>query len=80
MWNCLMTNINRLNWWEAYTGSGNGVVPAGTKPLPEPMLTQIYAVIYRHQATMSYRGTQQLEMENIYIEYQILHKAIHLIY
>ena len=23
-------------------GSGNGLVPLGNKPLPEPMLTQIY--------------------------------------
>ena len=23
------------------TGSGNGLVPSGNKPLPEPMLTQI---------------------------------------
>ena len=28
-------------------GSGNSLVPSGTKPLPEPMLTQIY-VIWRH--------------------------------
>ena len=25
-------------------GSGNGLVPSGNKPLPEPMLTQIYGV------------------------------------
>ena len=24
-------------------GSGNGLVPSGNKPLPEPVLTQIYA-------------------------------------
>ena len=34
-------------------GSGNGLVPSGNKPLPEPMLTQIYVAIWRHQATMS---------------------------
>ena len=27
-------------------GSGNGLVPPGTKPLPEPMLTQFYVTIY----------------------------------
>ena len=25
-------------------GSGNGLVPLGNKPLPEPMLTQIYVI------------------------------------
>ena len=33
-------------------GSGNGSVPSGNKPLPEPMLTQNYIAIRRHQATM----------------------------
>ena len=26
-------------------GSGNGLVPPGNKPLPEPVLTQIYVAI-----------------------------------
>ena len=26
-------------------GSGNGLMPSGNKPLPEPMLTQIYVII-----------------------------------
>ena len=34
-------------------GSGNGLVPNETKPLPEPMLSQIYVAIWHHQATMS---------------------------
>ena len=29
-------------------GSGYGLVPSGTKPLPEPMLTQISVPIRRH--------------------------------
>ena len=29
---------------EVNTGSGNDLVPRGKKPLPEPTLTQIYAV------------------------------------
>ena len=29
-------------------GSGNGLVPLGNKPLPEPMLTQIYVAKWRH--------------------------------
>ena len=29
------------HWWWVNIGSGNGLVPSGTKPLPEPMLTQL---------------------------------------
>ena len=29
-------------------GGGNGLVPSGNKPLPEPMLTQISVVIWDH--------------------------------
>ena len=29
-------------------GSGNGLVPSGNKPLPEPMLTQFSGAIWRH--------------------------------
>ena len=32
-------------------GSGNGLVPSSNKPLPLPVLTQIYC---RHKVTMSY--------------------------
>ena len=32
-------------WWWVNTGSGNGLVPPGNKPLPGPMLTQ-FCVIY----------------------------------
>ena len=34
-------------------GSGNGLVPLGNKPLPEPMLAQIYVAKWRHKALMS---------------------------
>ena len=33
---------------EVNIGSGNGLVPSGNKPLPEPMLTQIYVAIWCH--------------------------------
>ena len=33
--------------------SGNGLVLSGNKPLPEPVLTQIYVIMCRHQVTMS---------------------------
>ena len=29
-------------------GSGNGLVLSGNKPLPEPMLTQIFVAKWRH--------------------------------
>ena len=29
---------------EVNIGAGNGLVPSGNKPLPKPMLTQIYGV------------------------------------
>ena len=37
-------------------GSGNGLVPSGTKPFPQSMMTQIYVIIWCHQATMSSRN------------------------
>ena len=46
-WKCPQMNATRLHWWlvnTVNTGSGNGLVPSGNKPLPEPMLTQICAV------------------------------------
>ena len=39
---CPEANATRHHWWSVNTGSGNGLVPSGNKPLPEPMLTQIY--------------------------------------
>ena len=39
--------------YEVNIDSGNGLVSSGTKPLPEPMLTQIYIAISCHWATMS---------------------------
>ena len=29
-------------------GSGNGLVSGGKKPLPEPMLTEIYVAVTKH--------------------------------
>ena len=33
--------------------AGNGLVPSGNKPSPEPMFTKIYVTIWHHLATMS---------------------------
>ena len=41
LWNCPNMNVTGLNWWSVNIGSGNGLVPSGNKPWPEPMLTQI---------------------------------------
>ena len=34
-------------WW-LINISGNGLVPSGSKPLPEPMLTKLFGAIWRH--------------------------------
>ena len=34
-------------------GAGIGLVPPGNKPLPEPMMNQIYLTIWHHMVTMS---------------------------
>ena len=43
-------------------GSDNGLVPSGNKPLPEPMLTQIYVAIWRH-----YNDLTSLSMYNVFM-------------
>ena len=50
---CVMDVVSQMNvagpyWWEVNIGSGNGLVPSGNKPLPEPMLTQIYVATWCH--------------------------------
>ena len=36
-----------------FGSSGNGLLPDSNKPLPEPMLTQIYVSIWHHKAAMN---------------------------
>ena len=45
---CSQMNATEPHWWKINIGSGNGLVPSGNKPLPEPMLTQIYVAIWLH--------------------------------
>ena len=52
LWNCPNINVTGLHWSPGNIGSGNGLVPSGNKPLPEPMLTQISVAIWCHLATM----------------------------
>ena len=46
-------NATIADWWLVNIVSGNGLVPSGNKPLPVPMLTQIYVAISCYLATMS---------------------------
>ena len=39
---CSPINVIILHWRLVNIGSGNGLVPLGNKPLPDPMLAQIY--------------------------------------
>ena len=43
--NCSQVYATQPHWWYINTGSGNGLVPPGNKPLPDHMLTQIYVAI-----------------------------------
>ena len=43
-----LMNVTGLHWQLVNIGSGNGLVPSGNKPLPEPMMTQISVAIWRH--------------------------------
>ena len=45
-------NVTRPYWWLVNIGLGNGSVPSGNKPLPEPMLPLIYVVKWRNQASV----------------------------
>ena len=47
-WNCSQKTPTEPLWWLVNIGSGNGLVPSGNKPLPEPMLTQIYVARWHH--------------------------------
>ena len=39
LWHCYQMNATTLHWSLVDIGSGNGLVPSGNKPLPEPMLS-----------------------------------------
>ena len=49
LWNCPNMNVTGLHLWSVNIGSGDGLVPSGSKPLPEPVLTQI-SVDHRFQS------------------------------
>ena len=60
MWNCHQVNATRPNWWSVNIGSDNGLMPSGTKPLSEPMLTQVYEAKWCHKDTMTKQNTWTL--------------------
>ena len=43
-----LTNVTGPYCWWVNNGSGNGLVPSGTKPLPESVLTKISDAIHCH--------------------------------
>ena len=48
---CTFSVKLQWDWWpysQVNIGSGNGLMPSGNKPLPEPMVTQINVTIWRH--------------------------------
>ena len=47
-WNCPQLIVTGYHWWYVNIGSGNGLVPSGSRPLPKLMLTQFYVTIWRH--------------------------------
>ena len=46
LWNC--PQATKPHWWLVDISSGNSLVPLGTMPLPDPLLTQFYVYIWRH--------------------------------
>ena len=62
LWNCHQMIVTGSYWWYVNIGLGNGLVPSANKPLPEPMLTEIYVAIWRHQASTNYKYSQKILM------------------
>ena len=52
-WNYSQVHATELHWWLVNIDSGNGLVSSGNKPWHEPMLTEIYIIVYCQLATMS---------------------------
>ena len=55
-WYCLLffrECMGSLGWW-INIGSGNGLVPDGTKPLPDPMSTNFQDIKWHHPETISW--------------------------
>ena len=63
-------------------GSGNGLVPSGTKPLPEPMLTQISFAIQGHNEFKTFKScifqTLNWYLEHFLWKWSQVNSTIHL--
>ena len=70
LWNYPQVNAIRLHLSSVNIGSDNGLVPSGNKPLPEPVLTQIYVAIWCHQAKMSWSPGNQFHPDLPHTEQQ----------
>ena len=46
--NCPHVNTKSVHWWLVNIGSGNDLVPSGTKPLPELIVIQFFVAMWRH--------------------------------
>ena len=62
-WSCWQVTLRECRWWEVNNGSGNGLVPWGNTPLPEPM-----SQICRHVTSLGYSELTQwgLEATNVF--------------
>ena len=52
-----ISHVTAFGWivqdYKVYIGSGDGFMPLGIKPLPEPVLISIHVALWSHKATMS---------------------------
>ena len=73
--NILQWNLNQTNrphWWLIQNCSVNDLVPSGNKPLPEPMLTEIFVALY------SIPYTAPLCSRNVHTCAHFCYKMVHL--
>ena len=59
---------------KANIGSGNGFLPSGNKPLPEPMLTQVYDDVWHHRISVKHLLTRASSEEATYARGLVLLK------
>ena len=68
MWNCFQEHAIEPYWLLVNIESGNGLVPSGNKPLPEPMLTLCHWIHYSDMTLGTWclksLGTQLLVQAN----------------
>ena len=57
-------NATGLNFQYVNIGPGDGLVPSGNKPLPEPLLIQVFVATWRHLATINLIYANQSNVQN----------------